>query len=662
VRPVKGTVSLGLAVLVLAPSVMLTAAQGRGDKTIDVRGMARTAPTTFEGLFAAYVKATRAGDAEGALRAFQEIRRLRIERNVLNLDEIALALVSQGKGKLDTGNRDGAAELFGSAASLAPNLPDGHMARALAAFKKGPLGFASTARSTIEAVIAPLPTARGRHHAATLFVPVAMLALFAAAAIFSLAIVLRHGPLLRHDIEEALGNRRTGSMALAIHLLMLLLPAAAFQGWGWLFPWWLALLFVYMDLWEKLIAVLLVASSLFAVPAMNLLEQRTEMARNRLFWASVSSVEGSPDPRSAVLLEQASRRDPADRDLSYLFAAQLRKGGRYDDAAAVYRELLKSNPDDPVATNNLANIEFARGEYPAAQVRYKEGALKAGDSDLKALFFYNQSLAHLQRFEMQPADEALSQARRLSGGLVSGFDDLWKYDKGDYAVVDLGLSVPDLERKFEGVAEGSGHKNVYQGGTKRAASELLLPGLTSRFAGFLAVAALVVAGVSFWRGRRMFTMRCLKCGTPFCRRCHLGAAVAGLCSQCYHLFVVRDGVSGPARNRKLLEVQAEEDRQGKAFRVLSLLLPGAAQVYRGAPFLGLLLSFLWALLIVTALFAGRWLPVTEASGALSSGPWGLVLAGLLLAGVYVVANRMKPETEVLVPVRRQGVNRSRGRN
>ena len=76
-------------------------------------------------------------------------------------------------------------------------------------------------------------------------------------------------------------------------------------------------------------------------------------------------------------------------------------------------------------------------------------------------------------------------------------------------------------------------------------------------------------------------MRCLKCGTPFCRRCHLGAAVAGLCSQCYHLFVVRDGVSGPARNRKLLEVQAEEGRQGQAFRLLSLLLPGAAQVYRG---------------------------------------------------------------------------------
>ena len=93
--------------------------------------------------------------------------------------------------------------------------------------------------------------------------------------------------------------------------------------------------------------------------------------------------------------------------------------------------------------------------------------------------------------------------------------------------------------------------------------------------------------LSFWRGRKTFTMRCLKCGTPFCRRCHLGAAVAGLCSQCYHLFVVRDGVSGPARNRKLLEVQAEEGRQDRTFRILSLLLPGAGQVYRGRAVPGL---------------------------------------------------------------------------
>ena len=187
--------------------------------------------------------------------------------------------------------------------------------------------------------------------------------------------------------------------------------------------------------------------------------------------------------------------------------------------------------------------------------------------------------------------------------------------------------------------------------------------MLSRFAGFLAVAALAVAGLSFWRGRKTFTMRCLKCGTPFCRRCHLGAAVAGLCSQCYHLFVVRDGVSGPARNRKLLEVQAEEGRQDRSFRLLSLLAPGAGQVYRGAPFLGLGLSLLWALVIAMGLLAGRVFPVTEASHALSALPLGLIAGGLLLVAIYFFANRVKPEGgDFLVPVRRGAAARGRGRS
>ena len=351
---------------------------------------------------------------------------------------------------------------------------------------------------------------------------------------------------------------------------------------------------------------------------------------------------------------------PADQDLAYLLAAQLRRAGRYDDAAAVYREALRASPGDAVARNNLANLEFARGEYAAALARYKEGANKAADSETKAIFFYNQSLAHLQRFEMQPADEALSQARRLSTGLVSTFDRLWKYDKGDYAVVDMGLSTEEVEMKFLGAAEGTGRKNVF-GSEAGGSTESPWSATLNRFSGFLVVAGLCVVALSFWRGRKIFTMRCLKCGTPFCRRCHLGAAVAGLCSQCYHLFVVRDGVSGPARNVKLLEVQAEERRQDWSFRLLSLLAPGAGQVYRGAPFLGLSLSLAWALLIAFSLLAGRVFPVTEAPKALSGQPVGLLAAGLLLAAVYFFANRVKPEGDVVVPVRRAAAGRGRGR-
>ena len=640
-------------------------AQEKAERPAETRSSVRAAagaaaPATFVGLFTAYVKAGRAGDADGARRAFQELRRLRIERNAPNLDEIALALVAQGKQKLDKGQPEEAEELFASASNLAPNLPDAHLGLALAQFKKGPLGFVPAMRRTIEGFLALLPTARGRYHGVTLLVPVVFLALFVAGAVFATALLLRLGPLLRHDLEEALGSGRRRSVALALHLLLILLPVATFQGWGWLFPWWLALLLVYMSLREKMVSLLLLLAILAVGPAVEIVEDRMEAARNPLFWASVVAVEGASDSRSTAELDRAAKAAPGDKDLAYLLATELRRAGRYDEAAAVYREVLRVSPDDAVARNNLANLEFARGEYPAALARYKEGAGKAADNDTKAVFYYNESLAHLQKFEMQPADEALSQARRLASGLISNFDRLWKYDKGDYAVVDLGLSTEDVEEKFLGLADGPGRKNVFAPGAG-SPPESPLPAMLNRFAEFLGVAVLSVVVLSFWRGRKTFTMRCLKCGTPFCRRCHLGAAVAGLCSQCYHLFVVRDGVSGPARNRKLLEVQAEEGRQDRSFRVLSLLAPGTGQVYRGAPFLGLGLSLAWAVVIASAVLAGRVFPVTEVPRALSGPPLGLVAAGLLLVAVYLFANRVKPEGDVVVPVRRAAAGRGRGR-
>jgi hypothetical protein len=108
---------------------------------------------------------------------------------------------------------------------------------------------------------------------------------------------------------------------------------------------------------------------------------------------------------------------------------------------------------------------------------------------------------------------------------------------------------------------------------------------------------------------------------------------------------VRDGVSGPARNRKLLEVQAEEGRRDRVFRVLSLLVPGAGHLYANRAPLGILLVMVWSAVIAAALLAGRLLPLSR--------PWGLGVGALVLLVVYVLANRSKPEFEdVMLPIRR----------
>jgi hypothetical protein len=110
-------------------------------------------------------------------------------------------------------------------------------------------------------------------------------------------------------------------------------------------------------------------------------------------------------------------------------------------------------------------------------------------------------------------------------------------------------------------------------------------------------------------------------------------------------------VSGPARNRKLLEVQKEDARRERVFRLFSLLVPGSGHLYAQRPGLGVVFVFLWSATVAAAFLAGRVLPVTEASGELSK-PWGLGVAAFVLLVIYVLANRGEPEfDEVMLPIR-----------
>ena len=178
-----------------------------------------------------------------------------------------------------------------------------------------------------------------------------------------------------------------------------------------------------------------------------------------------------------------------------------------------------------------------------------------------------------------------------------------------------------------------------------------LPSLVNRLTVFPLVAVLAVLILRRWRGGKAFTMRCVKCGTPFCRRCHLGAVAGGLCTQCHHLFMVRDGVSGPARNQKLLEVQKEDERRGRIFRLLSIVSPGAGHVYAQRVLVGFLIVFFWYAVIALTIMGGRFLPFTEVSGTVAR-PWDLFLAAALLLVTFIMANRLGPGFDFLAAPRR----------
>ena len=641
----------------LAAGLLLLAAQtgippaGPQDKVIDVRAARVPAENSFEVLWAAYGKATAKNDLETARNVLREIRRLRIERNVLALDTFALAHVAQGLGHLRNGDRERAESEFAGAAALDPYLPDAYFGMSLVELQKIPLGIVAAARDMVTGIVAPLHTARGRQHAFTLGVAALLLTLFATTTIVALALLLQHGTLLLHDLEESFGGGRAPAVPIIVFAALLLLPALTLQGWGWLPFWWLTVVFVYLSRLEKAVVAVIMLLGLAVGPLVHALQDASTAQRNPLFRASLSSLEGGPDARALIDLEDAVRKYTDDRDLVYLLALQYKKAGRYEDAAALYRDILRTEPDDSIALNNLGNIEFAGGEFPVAIARYKQGIESSPPPEVSATFYYNLSLAHLQRFEYQPAQEARSHADRAASGLVREYDRLWKYDKGDYAVVDLGLDERQVKAKFAGVDEGVGKKNLAGKPPPAGGPERWLPALRNRFSAMVGLFVVLTLVVSRIRGGKMFTMHCLKCGTPFCRHCHLGAASEGLCTQCHHLFMVRDGVSGPARNQKLLEVQKEDERRGRIFRLLSLVSPGAGHVYAQRVLVGFVLVFVWYGVIALTLLGGRLLPFTEVSGTLAK-PWDLAVAAVVLLVTYIAANRIGPGFDLLMPARR----------
>ena len=202
---------------------------------------------SLEDLWDRSVRAEASGDLEEAGRLLGEIRRLRIERNIDTLETIGLGLVERGVSHLDAGARDEAEKAFDRAVELAPGLPDGHYGRASVLLKGGPLGVVPSLKAMVTGLVAFLSTARGQLRVSVLLVAGGLLAAFLVVWALSLTLLIRHGALLRHDLEEWLGPSQSRSASLALFLLAVLFPLAAFQGWGWLPLWWLAILFPYFS-------------------------------------------------------------------------------------------------------------------------------------------------------------------------------------------------------------------------------------------------------------------------------------------------------------------------------------------------------------------------------------------------------------------------------
>jgi tetratricopeptide (TPR) repeat protein len=636
-----------LSVLLLGP-VLLSAARAQQPPT-----------DRFADLGIAFVAANASGDQEQAERVLQRIRELRMERNVRSLTSVALALIDVGLTHLASGERAAARNAIQAAIEIDPWLPDAYFARARLQLRRGPLGIVGAIGSFVSGFRAGLSTSRGQAGLMALAGYAGLLSLLAFLTVLAVTFILRYAALLRHDLEESLGTEERRGWATTLSIILLLLPLIAFQGYAWLPLWCVALLFIDLRSVEKVLALSAIAALALLVPLLRVVDLRLRTEMNPLYQAGVRAIEGEGNARDVDVLKKARASAPEDRDLGYLLAAQYKKTDRYREARAVLSDMLGMGKDsgsrinDAIALNNLANLDFAENEWTAAIERYRQARDYADVLEVKGTIIYNLSLAYLQTFQYQYQQQARNEADSIASDLVASHERTWHVTKAGttvYGVVDLGPTRGELLAKYVGAVRGVVPTNVTGTAKSWLPTASVAGAVVNRITAFLIVLGLVAFIRTKWRGPRAFTLRCQKCGAVFCRKCHLGAAIGGLCSQCHHLFNIRDGVSGPARNQKLLEVQDEEIRRERVFRILSLISPGAGHLYGRRVLRGAGVVLLWYVIIFASLLAVGVIPITDAPAWLA-GPMPLIAAIVPLIAIYVIVNRLKPELEAVLPAR-----------
>ena len=308
-----------------------------------------------------------------------------------------------------------------------------------------------------------------------------------------------------------------------------------------------------------------------------------------------------------------------------MLATQYKNLGDYELAASTYRRILDAFPSDLESRLNLGNIYFAQRDWDGALVQYNQ-ALAANSQFVMA--YYNKSLAHAENFQFAEREEARTRADLLNAMAVTAFEQL----TGNYRVVaDARLDEVDILGKFYGLSEG-----IHETRVKSFFEPPMRATWGLRFVvGPILFAALILVLEVFFK-QRQHTQRCWKCGSAFCSHCQIGTGRKGLCTQCYHLFFMKDGVSAQARNEKLNLVQRASRTKAVVFRALSIVAPGAGHVGEGMSVIGILLLFLWILGASTLFLSDSLYPFPD--GVLGLGLSASYLIFVWMAAVLVIAN------------------------
>ena len=438
---------------------------------------------------------------------------------------------------------------------------------------------------------------------------------------WALALALRYRRVLRYLWEEPLAKRGLGSSPTALMGAFLLAfpvilgfdPSVAALLWIWLLA-----PFLHMP---EAKATYLVIALQFVHPALAVLEPKAQQVPQ----PSIVALQIQPQIRN--LDENITRALPP-HDQAFLRGWEQLRAQDWNAAEGTFTTLVGNHPNQAEVMNNLGTARFQLGKQTEAEQAFETAfSLAPGIPQI----LLNQSVIAFKKLDSPAGIAKQEDASRVAPDLYEGLMNASQAGTDQRA---FALPLPDSPQRTEALKRG-----LHTG------AEVVRPPQTPIlvFGIALPLFALVAFMIRLARSiKQAHPTQCVRCGEPFHTT---DSPDAEVCSRCHHLFVLKDGLHGESRKRKVEEVASYQGTQRWIHRILLVLAPGADLCFLGKTRQGFmeLLSLCFALGVVFA--TGR---SVRYPGEILSDPSSTWLPlGLILLAVLFLRSWLK-----LLPRRR----------
>jgi len=502
--------------------------------------------------------AFRSGDPGAIQAAVQDVELLRRTYGTLDVLPLVESMAIYARDLGAQGEPALGLKVIDTVERWAPRNPTLMGARVILMRQQGPQGYLWSIGEVLE--LTRLRLANPYHRWLWTVQHMAWLRLMATLLLwgFALTLGLRYRRVFRNIWEEPLRRGAMnphvmallGAFLITLPVVFGLDPSIVAMVWLWLLaPFLLPL---------EIRATLLILLLQLVHPALSLLEPMAAVKPS----PSIVTLQLRPQPLAGM--ERSLAMLPQD-DRTFLEGWRQLQFQEWSKALGTFESLRRTHPDRAEVLNNLGVARYQLGDLTGAQTCFDEAALLGPD---RGEILLNQSVVAFRQMDGPLGFSKQEDARRVA---PDTFNRILAANQARNDQRTFALPLPDSPERVAVLARSQ--EAPADHGPGRTKNLILI---------FNFLLPLAAAVAFYFRLKKSISeahpSQCTRCGDPFHTT---DSPDAFVCSKCHHLFVLKDGLHGESRKKKVEEVGAYQSAQRWLHRCLIVILPGADLVLIG---------------------------------------------------------------------------------